>query len=345
MSLLVGVLDQSPVIEGQDAAGAFADSVNLAQAAEQLGYHRYWVAEHHASSAFAGSAPEILIAHIAARTRHIRVGSGGVMLMHYSPFKVAEVFKVLGTLHPDRIDLGIGRAPGSDSLTAVALAYGSKLGMEYFAARLADLLAFLHDTTPFTTSLAPVHARPAVSTPPQSWVLGSTPDGALLAAHFGLPFCYAHFISQSGMEKAIEVYRRQFRPSAYLEQPRLALGVSALVAETATAAEQLARCTDLWRSRSDQGIFQPFPSKAALAAHTFTAEDIDQIGARRQRQFVGDAAGVGAGLRQLVADTGAEELSIVAITSDFADRLRVYELLAGELGLVARVSSNSANPA
>jgi luciferase family oxidoreductase group 1 len=333
VTLRVGVLDQSPIVEGGDATQAFLDSVQLAQAAERLGYHRYWVAEHHGSDSFAGSAPEILIGHIAARTTRIRVGSGGVMLMHYSPLKVAEVFKVLGTLYPGRIDLGLGRAPGSDGLTAAALAYGSKLGMEYFAARTADLLGFLHDTPPFTKALAPVRALPVPPFAPETWVLGSTPDGASLAAHFGLPFCYAHFISQSGLEKAVEVYRREFRPSPYLERPKLGLGVSALVADTNEHAQLLGRCTDLWRVRSEKGIFQPFPSLESARNQIFTDEEEKLLESRRRRQFVGDAGLVGQRLRDLVGATGADELTIVAITHNFRDRCRVYELLAPELGL------------
>jgi luciferase family oxidoreductase group 1 len=332
--LTVGVLDQSPIVEGGDAARAFRESVELAQFTEALGYHRYWVAEHHSSPSFAGCAPEILIGHIASHTTRIRVGSGGVMLMHYSPLKVAEVFKVLGTLHPGRIDLGVGRAPGSDGLTAAALAYGSKVGMEYFAARFADLQAFVQDTPPFTQALAPVHALPRPAIPPQLWVLGSTPDGAMLAAHFGVPFCYAHFISQSGMEKALEVYRRDFRPSALCDKPRVGLGVATLCAETESAAEQLARSGDLWRARFESHIFLPFPSPESVRNHVFTDTEEKVIERRRKRQFVGTPDQVGAALRQLVTDTGADELSLVAITHDFADRKRVYALLAPELGIL-----------
>ncbi|MEZ5597661.1 MAG: LLM class flavin-dependent oxidoreductase [Pseudomonadales bacterium] len=336
MTLSVGVLDQSPIIEGETAADALANSVALARTAERLGYHRYWVAEHHASGSFAGSAPEILVAHIAAATRHIRVGSGGVMLMHYSPLKVAEVFRVLATLHPDRVDLGIGRAPGGDQLTAVALAYGSRLGLEYFAARLADLLAFIGGTTPFTEALAPVQALPEPAVSPQVWVLGSSPDGAMLAAHFGLPFCYAHFISASQLEKASKVYRRDFRPSAWLERPRLGLGVAAICADTDAEAMQLARSGEMWRLRFERGEFAPFPNMETVLNQKVTEEDEKLLEARRRRQFTGTAPVVGAALRQLAADHGADELSIVSITPDFASRQHVYELLAPELGLKAR---------
>lgn len=332
------VLDQSPIVEGGDAARALRESVELARHAEALGYQRYWVAEHHSSQSFAGCAPEILISHIASRTNTIRVGSGGVMLMHYSPLKVAEVFKLLATLHPGRIDLGIGRAPGSDGLTAAALAYGSKVGMEYFAARFADLLAFVHDTPTFTEALNTVKALPVPVEPPQMWVLGSTADGAMLAAHFGVPFCFAHFISQSGMERALKVYRRDFRPSAFCDRPRVGIGVAAVCAETGQRAEALARCGDLWRIRFEQGRFLPFPSEESVRDHVFTAEEEKLLEGRRRRQFIGTPAKVGADLRQLVSDAGADELAIVAITHDFNHRKNVYTLLAPELGLAARTT-------
>ncbi|MBM4205989.1 MAG: LLM class flavin-dependent oxidoreductase, partial [Gammaproteobacteria bacterium] len=332
MNLKVGVLDQSPIVEGGDATRALRESVELAQFTEALGYHRYWVAEHHSSASFAGCAPEILIGHIATHTNHIRVGSGGVMLMHYSPLKVAETFKLLATLHPGRIDLGIGRAPGSDGLTAAALAYGSKVGMEYFAARFADLLAFVHDTPTFTEALNPVKALPVPEVPPETWVLGSTPDGAMLAAHFGAPFCYAHFISQSAMEKALQVYRRDFRPSAFCPAPRVGVGVAVICAETEDRAMLLARSGDLWRTRFETGQFTPFPSLDSVRAHHFSEAEEKLVEGRRRRQFIGTPESVGASLRQLVADTGADELSIVAITHDFEDRKAVYSLLAPELG-------------
>lgn len=207
--------------------------------------------------------------------------------------------------------------------------------MEYFAVRTADLLGFLHGTPPFTEALAQVRALPVPPVAPETWVLGSTPDGASLAAHFGLPFCYAHFISQSGLEKAVEVYRRDFRPSAYLDRPKLGLGVSALVAESAEHAELLARCTDLSRVRSEQGSFQPFPSFESARNHSFTVEEERLLESRRRRQFVGNPAKVGQSLRDLVETTGADELSIVVITHDIRDRCRVYELLAPQLGLGA----------
>jgi len=213
MALRLSVLDQSPIVSGSSAAQALQDTLKLARIAENLGYHRYWVAEHHGSASFAGCAPEILIGHIADATRRIRVGSAGVMLMHYSPLKVAEWFNLLATLHPGRIDLGIGRAPGSDRVTAAALAYGSPVGLEYFPAKTADLQAFLSGATPITQGIENVVAAPLAGRPPELWMLGSSEDGARLAAHFGLPFAYAHFIEPEAMKRACDVYRRKFRPT------------------------------------------------------------------------------------------------------------------------------------
>ena len=220
-SVKLSVLDQSPIRSGGTAADALRETIELAQITERLGYHRYWVAEHHGSASFAGSSPEVLISTIAANTSRIRVGSGGVMLMHYSPLKVAENFRLLETLYPGRIDLGIGRAPGSDGITAAALAYGSKIGIEYFPAKLADLKAFINGQPPYTEALSPVRVTPEPATAPELWMLASSEDGARLAAHFGLPLSFAHFISPHAAESSCQIYRDTFRPSDICPMPRV----------------------------------------------------------------------------------------------------------------------------
>lgn len=327
-ALPLSVLDQSPIPSGSTAAQALADSVRLAQITEGLGYRRYWVAEHHGSESFAGCAPEILIGHIASATQRIRVGSGGVMLMHYSPFKVAETFKLLATLHPGRIDLAVGRAPGSDGLTAAALAYGNRVGIEYFPAKVADLSAFLHDEAPATEALARVRALPAVERPPELWMLGSSEEGARIAAHFGLPFAYAHFINPEHAERACEVYRSAFRPSPAVAEPRVMLGAFVLCADSDAEAEALAACRDLWRLKVERGEFGPFPSVAEAQAYRFSDADRARIAERRQHQILGTRDPVAAQLRALASAVGADELSVVSITHDFAQRVRCYELLA-----------------
>jgi len=327
----LSVLDQSPIPSGSTAQQALADSVRLAQITEALGYHRYWVAEHHGSRSFAGSAPEILIGHIASATKRIRVGSGGVMLMHYSPLKVAETFKLLQSLHPGRIDLGIGRAPGSDGITAAALAYGSQIGIEYFPAKIGDLKAFLADEPAFTEAFARVTATPPVERPPELWMLGSSEDGARLAGHFGLPFSYAHFISPDHLERACSAYREAFRPSAQLPEPVISLGVFVLCADTDADAQRLATCRDVWRLRVERGEFGPFPSVAEAEAYALTPQERARIDERRKHQILGTPDRVAEQLTGLAGRVGAEELAVVSITHEFARRVRCYELLAAAL--------------
>lgn len=325
----LSVLDQSPIRSGGSAADALHETIELACIAERLGYHRYWVAEHHGSASFAGSSPEVLISTLAARTSRIRVGSGGVMLMHYSPLKVAENFRVLETLYPGRIDLGVGRAPGSDGITAAALAYGSKIGIEYFPARLADLIAFSSGRPPYTEALAPVRATPVPASNPELWMLASTQDGAHLAAHFGLPLAFAHFIGPEHAQESCLAYRAAFRPSETQPEPRISLGVFVLCADSDAEAQLLARCRDVWRLRVERGEFLPFPSIAEAQDYPISDADRDRIAGRRAHQILGTADRVRAQLDDLAAWCGAEELIVVSITHDFAQRVRCYELLAG----------------
>lgn len=324
----LSVLDQSPIRRGASAADALRETIELAVITERLGYHRYWVAEHHGSASFAGSSPEILIGQIAARTSRIRVGSGGVMLMHYSPLKVAENFRLLETLFPDRIDVGIGRAPGSDGITSVALAYGSNIGIEYFPAKLADLRAFLRGDPPPTEALASVRATPIPEGVPELWMLGSTEDGARLAAHFGLPFSCAHFISPHTAEASCAIYREHFRPSVTASEPRINLGVFVLCADTDAVVQDLAACRDVWRLRVERGEFGPFPTVAEARAYEMTPAERERVSDRRQHQILGTPEVVKDQLLDLAKRCGAEELIVVSITPDFASRVRCYELLA-----------------
>jgi len=324
----LSVLDQSPIRSGGSAEQALRETIELAQITERLGYHRYWVAEHHGSDSFAGSVPELMVGQIAASTSRIRVGSGGVMLMHYSPLKVAEQFRFLETLYPGRIDLGIGRAPGSDGITAAALAYGSQIGIEYFPAKLADLRAFIHGETPHTDALAKVRATPAPRTSPALWMLGSTEDGARIAAQFGLPFSFAHFISPDIAESVIRVYRDNFEPSAACAEPGVSIGVFVLCCDTEAQAEQLALCRDVWRLRVERGEFGPFPSVAEAEAYEMSDAERARIAGRREHQILGRPEGVRAQLDDLARRCGVDELVVVSITHEFSQRVRCYELLS-----------------
>jgi luciferase family oxidoreductase group 1 len=224
--LQLSVLDQSPVREGVTPRDALLETIEIARLVDTLGYRRYWLAEHHSSPGLAGTAPEIMVARIAAETKHLRVGSGGVMLSHYSSLKVAEQFRMLETLYPGRIDLGIGRAPGSDQLTAIALQHGpGALGIEHFPSQIADLLAFLEGSMPPDHPFARIRVMPEGDTYPEIWLLGSSDESALFAAYFGCPFSVAHFITDEGGPGIMEAYRQRFRASLRLAQPQGSNGV------------------------------------------------------------------------------------------------------------------------
>ena len=334
--LELSVLDQSPVRSGGTPAEAIAETVRLAQAAERLGYRRYWLAEHHGSADFAGSAPEILVARVAAATSAIRVGSGGVMLSHYSPYKVAETFRLLETMYPGRIDLGIGRAPGADQITSVALAYGSPIGVEYFPTKIADLTAFVSGGTPATEALAPVHVNPRAETVPEIWLLGSSDESARYAAHFGLSFSFAQFISPVGGEAVLEAYRQAFRPSPLLAAPRASIGVFVICADTEAEARRLGRSRDLWRLRIDRGERKPYPSVEEAEAYPYTPQELAHIERNRRRSFFGAPEQLKAQLTEIAARFGVGELVILTICHDPAARLRSYDLLAQAFELTRR---------
>jgi len=331
--LKLGVLDQSPVRAGGTARDALAETVRLAQAAERLGYSRYWLAEHHGTDGFAGSAPEVLIARVAAATETIRVGSGGVMLAHYSPLKVAENFRLLETMFPGRIDLGIGRAPGSDQVTAAALAYGNPVGIEYFATRIADLAAFLRGERPVTEAFAQVRATPAPDGPPEMWVLGSSDQSAIYAAHFGMGFSFAHFISPHGGDAVMRHYRDSFQPSVWAPAPIGNIGVFVVCAPTDEEAERLAASRDLWRLRLQLGRHGPYPTVEEALAYQYSPHERAIVEANRANRIAGSPAKVRAQLEALAQAYMIEEIVVLTIVHDPALCLRSYELLAREFGL------------
>ncbi len=332
--LKLNVLDQSPIRDGGTARQAVAETIALAKATEALGYHRYWVAEHHNSNSFAGSVPEVLIARLAHETETIRVGSGGVMLPHYSPLKVAETFRMLETLSPGRIDLGIGRAPGTDGKTMAALQPGPQAyPITVFPQQLALLREYLmqaggSDHFRPDHPLHGIHAMPRGEGMPELWLLGSSIETAAFAGAMGMAFCYAKFIVGTGTEAALQTYRDAFEPSATLESPLTSVGVSVLCAETEEEAERYAASRSLWLLRFLNGRFGPFPSDEDAAAYPFSETDRAQIESFKNRGITGTPSTVKAELDDLVAKSGADELTVVTITHDFAPRLRSYELLA-----------------
>jgi luciferase family oxidoreductase group 1 len=333
---LLSVLDQSPVRSGATGADAIRETLALARAADRLGYHRYWLAEHHATPGLAGPSPEVLIPQVATITSGIRVGSGGVMLQHVSALKVAEQFRVLEALHPGRIDLGIGRAPGSDSLTARALAGGGGAGPERFPQQVADLLGFLHGDLPPDHPFASVLAMPTGPGAPEVWLLGSSGQSAALAAHFGTAFSFAHFISADGGAEITRAYASGFKPSPWLAAPRASVAAFVVCAETREEAERLARSRDLFIVRLYTGRAGRYPTVAEAESHRYTPHEWAIVEHARRRRVAGTPAHCHARLLELAAEYGVDELVIVTITESFETRLRSYELLARAFGLRAR---------
>ena len=332
---VLSVLDQSPIRRGGTPRQALLESMELAEAADRLGYHRYWIAEHHNSSGLASASPEILIAGIAARTQNIRVGSGGVMLTHYSALKVAEQFRMLEALHPGRIDLGVGRAPGSDTRTMHALSHGpGKLPLEAYPDQLMDLYGWLSGDMPPGHPFGDVRAMPAGDTMPELWVLGSSGTSAIYASELGFGFCFAHFIQQDGGEAAVQNYRDRFEPSPAWPRPAASIAVSATVAETDEEAEYLSWSRWGWRLMGQRGMRgDGIPSPEEAMAFEYTAPERDYLEFAKSRSIYGSPARVADRLAQLGEAFGVDELIVVTITHDFRARVRSYELLADAFGV------------
>lgn len=333
--LLLSVLDQSPIRKGGTAAQAIAETLELARLCDELGYHRYWLSEHHGTS-LASATPEILIGHIAAQTKHIRVGSGGVMLTHYAPLKVAEQFRMLETLHPGRIDLGIGRAPGSDTRTARALADGHAMtDVDRYPEMLMDVYGYMAGNLPTDHPYHGLKAQPAGDSLPEMWLLGSSRASAHYAAQLGWAFCFAHFISQEGPETVLREYETAFQPSPFLAEPRTAIAISATCAETDEKAEYLSwsrwgsRVVTRARGQQGGGIITP---EEAMAID-FTEPELDYLAYLRQTYIHGTPATVRARIEDLASLYGTSEVILVTITYDFEARKQSYRLLAEEFAL------------
>jgi len=330
----LSVLDQSPIRRGATPQDAINETLRLAEITDRLGYRRYWLAEHHNSGGLACASPEILIPMVAARTRNLRVGSGGVMLSHYSPLKVAETFRMLEALYPGRIDLGIGRAPGSDGRTARALAHGpGALGVEQYPEQLADLYGFLTDDFPPNHPFRGIRAMPAGPQVPEIWLLGSTAESASLAAHFGWAFSFAQFISPEGGEGIVKAYRRHFKPSPLLSEPRASLGVSITCAETEEEAERLCWSRWYWRATAFGGGRGGVPPVEEALAHQYSDQEREYVEYMRRLSIHGTPEQVKARLLAMAEEYDVDEFVVVTITYDFAARVRSYELLAEAFNL------------
>jgi len=325
---ILSVLDPSPMFEGRSARDSFEETRALAAAVDRLGYRAYWVQEHHNSPSFAGTAPEILIADLAARTQNLAIGSGGVMLPNYSPLKVAEQFAALSTLHPERIELGLGRATGADPRASAAL-LGP--GAQEFPQMLNLLLSWLLDTSgeqaiPATHPASGIFANPRGNRP-DVWMLSSSPQSAAFAGGMGLKLAFADFLSPGGAPAAIAAYRDAFRPSPFAATPHAALGIVALAADTEVEAERLASTLRAWAlglGFRQGSAFKPVDK----AVQTLANADPEMVAATRARAIVGDLSTVCAKLAKAADTAQADELFILSIADTTDARIRSYELIA-----------------
>jgi luciferase family oxidoreductase group 1 len=330
----LSVLDLSPVAAGSSGAIALRNSLDLAPLADRLGYTRYWVAEHHNLPSIASSAPDIMIAQIAAITTRMRVGSGGVMLPNHAPLMVAERFKVLNALFPGRIDLGIGRAPGTDQITSIALRRRQDVrDDDDFLERFQELLLFESGGFPPDHPFSKVRAMPADVVLPPIWLLGSSGYSAQLAAQIGAGFSFAHHFSDHDPVAVMRSYRDRFRPSPQLDRPHAILAVAAIAADTDAEADRLASTVDLNFVRRARGEYLPLASPEEAAAYPYAPVDRERIRINRARLFVGAPATVRERLAPMIEATAADELMITTMIYDHAARRHSYELLAREFGL------------
>ncbi len=346
----ISILDQSPVPAGATPADALRNTIDLARWGDRLGYERYWIAEHHSIVTLASPAPEVLIARIGAETARIRIGSGGILLPHYSPLKVAEVFRMLHAMYPGRVDLGIGRAPGGGGLEAFALRRerSQRPQADDFPEQTMELLAFLHHGFPAEHPFRRIDISPETPGAPEVWMLGSSTWSAALAAHLGLPYAFAHFITPEATREAIESYRSLFKPSAYLREPRAIIALGVVCADTDAEAQRLFASTRLLVRRIRLGgIRMPVPSPEAAIAElgnlAFSTDPLVDGGGEWRRYVVGAPARVLQELERVSGALGVAEVMVITVVHDHASRVRSYELVAKACG-VARDQSSHAHP-
>lgn len=335
----LSIVDQSPIPAGSTAADALQNSIDLARLADRLGYERYWVAEHHAMRSLASPAPEILLARLTGETRHIRLGSGGVLLPYYAPLKVAEAFRMLYALAPGRIDLGIGRAPGGTSLEMHALQRtpDPQFGRD-FPQQVVDLWSFLNKGFPQSDQYAAIHVSPDMPGAPELWMLGSSPASAELAAKLGLPYAFAHFIGPEPVRVALEHYHSHVTREAATGAGRTILAVSAISAYTDAEAQRLFASLRLVYRRMAENNRGPIPTPEEALTELATGPDPLRLRPTGEwpRAFVGTPESVRARLTAMAEALKVDELMIVTITHDHQARRRSYELLAEAFGLTPR---------
>ncbi|MEC1524614.1 LLM class flavin-dependent oxidoreductase [Neobacillus niacini] len=326
----LSVLDQSVISKGDSASTALQNTVKLAQLTEELGYTRFWVAEHHNTNGLVGSSPEILISHIASNTRKIRVGSGGVLLPQYSPYKIAENFKVLEALFPNRIDAGIGRSPGGSPSTRMALTDGIRKSLNEFPRQVEDLQGFFLNQLPIEHGFHDVKAYPAIESLPELWILGITHRGARMAAEHGTAFTFGHFITPDNGERAMDFYYTHFQPSPFLQKPKTNVCVFVVCAQTQEEAEELVLSQDLWLLGVEKGIDTRIPSIHEAKKISLTADERMKLQNNRRRMIIGTPKKVKTELLRLSQIYHTDEFMIITNIFNFQDKIRSYTLLAEE---------------
>jgi luciferase family oxidoreductase group 1 len=319
----LSILDQSPIISGLGARRAIEETLALARRADELGYHRYWLAEHHAIAALADPCPEILLARLGAETRRLRVGTGGVLLPYYSAFRTAESFRMLEALYPGRIDLGVGRAPGGDARTAQAVGGGRFPDAERFPQQVWELTALLEGKH------HPARLQPEVDTVPEVWLLGSSDYSGALAAELGLAFAFAHFINPRGGDAVARAYREMFKATETRPTPQVIVCTFAIVGENDDDAERLAASIDLRRLHMALNIDSPVPTLEEAARHRYSDEERRYVLGQRARAVIGGPQKVREELMQMAERYAADEVMVLTITGDYDSRRRSYELLIG----------------
>jgi luciferase family oxidoreductase group 1 len=328
MELPFSVLDLSPVASDSSGPEALHRTVDLARRCEDLGYARYWVAEHHNTPGLASSAPEIMVAHIAASTRRIRVGPGGIMLPNHPPLRIAESFRVLEALHPGRIDLGIGRAPGADPITAFALRRSKDGFSVELPSLIAELLAYVDGGFPDGHPFAHVRAMPLEAPLPPIFLLGMSEESAHLAARLGTGYAFAHYMGPRRAEVAMRTYREEFTPSATFPEPHAILGLSVICAETSERAEFLSWSSALALIRMRSGQPGPLPTPQEGMSYDYSPHEQDQLVRFHRAQVLGDPDAVRTRMQELAAQCGADEIIIMTSVHDHGERVSSYERIA-----------------
>jgi luciferase family oxidoreductase group 1 len=328
----ISILDQSIVPRGSTAVSAIANTIQLVKRAETMGFHRFWVSEHHNSTMIAGSAPELLMVRLANETSTIRIGSGGVMLPNHSALKVAENFRLLETMYPGRIDLGMGRAPGGDRITASLLNPSNNFSEESYLQQLEYLQAFFHDEA--ASSYGPLLAVPQSPTTPEPWILSSSGGSALIAAKFGMGLAVARFINGFAGKDMVESYKQSFVPSREMDKPRTMMAISVLCAETEEKADQLRKLADYTLLQFEKGNFREMNRYEDIKDYVFSEAELERIRFNQGRIISGTPDKVRHQLSSLVTETGVDEVMITTMTHSHKDRIKSFELIAETFNLI-----------